>query len=182
MKNIIFFIPILTTTGFLFAKYLNKKIPTMITPYIKADIKRRFLAVLIDLIICSILGFYVDFNKLLGLPLLIAIILFIFFKDGLFQGRSPGKVATNLMVIRLEDGKPAGLIDSFSRNFIFVIPGINIGALFFESIIVFKNKQGIRLGDKIAKTQVIIGKTSTESILDIILHNQGSPWKKREII
>lgn len=158
-----------TIAGFFIAGYLYEKIPAIASSYLKADTDRRIIATLIDLVICAVLGYYAVFNQVLGIPALVALIFFILFKDGIFPGKSPGKLFTNLMVIRLKDGKQGGMADSFIRNFIFIIPGINVGALIFELISAFRDKQGIRLGDRIAKTQVIIGKTNTESLYDLIL-------------
>jgi uncharacterized RDD family membrane protein YckC len=78
------------------------------------------------------------------------------------QGKSVGKFLFGLMVVRLSDGKPCSLSRSILRNLFFIIPGMNIVAFVFETYYSIKDKQGIRLGDKFAMTQVVEGKKVPE--------------------
>jgi len=86
--------------------------------------------------------------------------------DGLFEGRSVGKRLMGLKVILYETGEFCTLRASVMRNFTFVvgyilmrIPLIGfifpLAVLFFESMILIGNEKGMRLGDEIAKTQVV---------------------------
>jgi uncharacterized RDD family membrane protein YckC len=83
---------------------------------------------------------------------------YILFKDFLFHGKSVGKILFGLMVIRVSDGKPCNLSQSILRNAFFVIPGMNVVSFIFEGYFIFNDKQGSRLGDKFAQTQVVEGK------------------------
>jgi uncharacterized RDD family membrane protein YckC len=71
-----------------------------------------------------------------------------YIKDGL-KGASLGKRVAGLMVVNLRDNRPAGVGASILRalvlNFISAI----------EAIIVLVDPKGQRLGDKVAKTQVV---------------------------
>lgn len=169
MKSIIIFSIVLFITGFPMMWQLYKKIPVLVTPYIKVDFTRRMLAGWFDGGIGLILLYpaYTDKNFLIFS--IIAASAYILLKDGFIEGRSIGKLVAGLMVIRLEDGKPAKLKQSIYRNILFLIPGLNIAALIFESVVIYKKEGGIRLGDKIAKTQVVMGKDSIEWVKDLLL-------------
>lgn len=90
-------------------------------------------------------------------------VLYSLLRDGFGQGRSIGKKATGLMVVRLKDNLPCTKKDSLLRNVValglgFVlgwIPILNFFAGFAEPIIAMINQKGMRLGDHLAKTQVI---------------------------
>jgi uncharacterized RDD family membrane protein YckC len=86
--------------------------------------------------------------------------------DGLFDGRSIGKRLMGLRVVLYETGEICTLKASVIRNFTFVagyilmrIPLIGfifpLVVLFFEGMLLIGNEKGMRLGDEIAKTQVI---------------------------
>jgi|TARA_B100001971_G_C18086690_1_gene481302 uncharacterized RDD family membrane protein YckC len=79
-----------------------------------------------------------------------------FIKDGLGKGQSWGKKAVGLMVIHLSDKTPCSLSQSLLRNLIMILLGIIpfIGWL-IEPIIVLSTKDGRRLGDRAANTQVV---------------------------
>lgn len=51
---------------------------------------------------------------------------------------------------------------SILRNLVFIIPGVNLAAFVFEAYFSIKDRQGIRLGDKFAMTQVVEGKKIPE--------------------
>lgn len=75
-------------------------------------------------------------------------LVYAYIKDGL-KGASLGKRVAGLMVVNLKDNRPAGVGASILRalvlNFISAI----------EAIIVLVDPKGQRLGDKVAKTQVV---------------------------
>ena len=74
--------------------------------------------------------------------------LYCLFKDCLFGRRSLGKLICGLMIQNSENGEKASFGSLILRNITYVIVQI-------EGIIVLVNK-GKRLGDSIAKTQVVI--------------------------
>jgi uncharacterized RDD family membrane protein YckC len=91
---------------------------------------------------------------------------YILIGDGLFDGRSLGKRVIGLKVVSAESYKPCTFRDSILRNSTF-----GIGFLFykmlwfgwiffiiiamFEYLILLGSKDGMRLGDEIAKTIVV---------------------------
>ncbi|UMZ73662.1 RDD family protein [Natranaerofaba carboxydovora] len=91
-------------------------------------------------------------------------IVYSFVRDGLKNGQSYGKRAAGLMVVRLTDNKPCNKVDSFKRNVVAAvigavlswIPGLNMIASFAEPLVAAIDKKGLRLGDRFAKTQVIL--------------------------
>ena len=90
-------------------------------------------------------------------------ILYTLLRDGFGQGQSIGKKMTGLMVVRLTDNLPCTKKDSFVRNVVAVglgvllswIPVLNFFAAWAEPIIALINQKGMRLGDRLANTQVV---------------------------
>lgn len=99
--------------------------------------------------------------------------------DGLFEGRSLGKRLVGLRVVSADTDKPCSFRDSILRNSIFCIGYLPfkipwIGWIFIvivsalEFIILLGSKDGMRLGDEIAKTKVIALDTETETLTERI--------------
>jgi len=95
--------------------------------------------------------------------------------DGLFEGRSLGKRFVGLKVVSADGLKPCTFKDSILRNctfglgyLLFKIPWIGwifiiiVSAL--EFIVLLGSKDGMRIGDDIAKTKVITVNTETEAV------------------
>jgi uncharacterized RDD family membrane protein YckC len=91
---------------------------------------------------------------------------YILIGDGLFDGRSLGKRVIGLKVVSAESYKPCTFRDSILRNSTFGIGFIFYKMLWFgwiffiiiamfEYLILLGSKDGMRLGDEIAKTIVI---------------------------
>jgi len=133
----------------------------------KAPVGRRIIAYFIDgfiagllLLLFSAAGFVVEarvdsvFGKLLALFLfLLAVVFyagFILVKDGFFSGCGIGKKLMRLRVVR-SDGSRCDFESSALRNVTFLIPPVNL----LELVIAVVDAEGRRLGDKIAKTQVV---------------------------
>ncbi|WP_418790279.1 RDD family protein [Phosphitispora sp. TUW77] len=87
--------------------------------------------------------------------MLLLAVTYMIIRDGIGKGRSWGKRMTGLMVVSLRTEKPCGRGRSFLRNFLCLIPGINILYTVVEVIMVSANPKGRRIGDYIAGTQVI---------------------------
>ena len=130
------------------------------TVYPKAQVLNRFIAKLIDLFIVVAaekiappVGFLSGFAYLL-------------IADGFSGGRSVGKRLVGLQTMRLDVRETAGFRESIIRNIPFgaahlasAIPYVGwmltLGILSFESLLVVGNEQGRRLGDEVARTQVL---------------------------
>jgi len=138
---------------------LIAKLPTLATPYAKADLGRRVTAAIIDLFICAFWSYWsLGLNKYY----FIAGMIYLLLKDCLFSGRSVGKLVVGLMVIDVRNGKPCTLKQSMLRNMIFVIPGLNLPGLIYELIVTKRDPKGIRIGDRLSETQVVMGKELLE--------------------
>jgi hypothetical protein len=73
------------------------------------------------------------------------------------RGQSVGKLLFGLVVVNLETGLPAAINGSVRRNFLLLLPGANVAAVFLEATALVRDVQGQRLGDRIAHTQVVEG-------------------------
>ena len=84
-------------------------------------------------------------------------------RDGLGRGQSWGKFSCKLMVINISTGQPCNYWSAILRKLpsaaiiIFSSPVFHLGGLLLliEPIVAMVNEKGLRLGDMLAKTQVI---------------------------
>jgi hypothetical protein len=137
-----------------YARLLETVFPGLASPYTKADIGRRFSAVVVDALIAMTAG--VLFRYYGSVVYLILGLLYVVLKDSMV-GRSVGKFCFGLVVVDLLTGRPCGRIGSVKRNILFLVPGPNISAVFLESATIARDPQGQRLGDRLAHTQVVEG-------------------------
>ena len=142
--------------------------------YSKVGLGMRFFAYIIDtvyaglpLIVCAVL---------LGVGLLAArglggiaaagvlgmicslgwAIYYSFVKDGREGGQSVGKKALNLMVVNIATNEPCTKRESFVRQLdLFFLQMIPVVGWLVEPIVMLSSKDGRRLGDRAAETQVI---------------------------
>lgn len=147
-----------------------------ITPEnLKADLVNRFFASLVDGLIA--LGFAIPSIIFYGIGLyrlyndiendsilffLIAGLLYLIpltyslIKDGLGKGQSWGKKPFEIKVVHLPDNTPCTFGQSFTRNIIMtLVTCIPYVGWLIEPVFVLATKDGRRLGDKAANTQVI---------------------------
>ena len=76
-------------------------------------------------------------------------------KDG-FSGQSIGKMLVNIIVIDLKTNKPCDKYKSFLRSIIpMVLSSVTCIGWIIEPIMVISDTNGMRIGDKIADTQVV---------------------------
>jgi uncharacterized RDD family membrane protein YckC len=137
---------------------------SLASPYAKADSRRRLYAATIDgLLVASIFAVFWSWASI-AFPAIAAS--FILMRDAI-RGRSPGKFLFGLTVVRLDTGRPASARDSVSRNVIFLLPGANVAAIFLEARTLSRDQQGLRLGDRLAMTQVVDGYGARDLALDI---------------
>jgi uncharacterized RDD family membrane protein YckC len=133
---------------------LNRLTVALVSPYARADLKKRLCAAAIDSLVVATSGV---FAQILQSPwFLVAGALYLLFRDSV-QGQSLGKLLFGLVVINLETGRPATLASSVRRNLLFLLPGANIPAAFLETMTLMRDVQGQRLGDRLARTHVIEG-------------------------
>jgi uncharacterized RDD family membrane protein YckC len=133
----------------------------------KAPIVRRALAFFIDVLVAflvlgavSAAGLFIQSSskepavKLAGLSvLLFAVVSFLGFvlvRDGLFGGRGVGKGIMRVKVVRC-DGSCCDVVSSALRNVTLLVPFLNV----LELIAGVMDTHGRRVGDRIAKTEVV---------------------------
>ncbi len=136
------------------AKWLER------TVYPKAHVLNRFIAKLIDLFIVVAAGEIAPpVGFLSGLA-------YILIADGFAGGRSIGKRVVGLQTMRVDSREAAGFRESIIRNLPFglaqmayAVPYVgwmvSLVVLAFEGLLIVGNEQGRRLGDEVAKTQVL---------------------------
>ena len=157
--------------GLAYFPTLNRLSRGFVSPYAKADIKRRAGAAGIDagLVIICVVAYWSH-----GVLFLAVGALYALFRDALFvPGQSIGKFFTGVLVVNLDTGRPCGRLVSAKRNFIFVVPGLNVVAACLEPAVIFRDPQGQRLGDRLANTQVVEGLGARElvrSFQEAMLH------------
>ncbi len=132
----------------------------------KADLVKRFVAVVIDGLLSGIIGLVPVVGGLVGAA-------YMLLRDGLeldfMDGRSLGKKVMKLRPVRL-DGGPMDIATSVKRNIPFAIgpvimiipilgwilgPIISLIIGLVESVLVLTDSEGRRMGDKLADTMVI---------------------------
>jgi uncharacterized RDD family membrane protein YckC len=153
--------------GVVYFPVLNRMARGVASPYAKVGIRKRVSAAVIDasLVVIGLVGFRTQGSALF---LLVAAI-YLVWRDALFvQGQSIGKFLTGLVVIDLDTGRPCGRLQSAKRNFIFIVPGLNVVAVALEGVATFRDPQGQRLGDRIANTQVVEGFGAKDLVKDVL--------------
>jgi uncharacterized RDD family membrane protein YckC len=75
-------------------------------------------------------------------------------RDGLFGGRSLGKKLMKLRVVR-SDGSKCDFVSSALRNITLPVFSIIPPLYLIELLLPLVDKEGLRLGDRVAKTQVV---------------------------
>lgn len=134
------------------------------SPYPKANVRRRFAAAVVDgsLSAAFVLS-YLSSAPIIGLALGASYLLL---RDGLWRGCSVGKFLFSLTVLKIETPQPCTAVDSALRNSILVVPGLMAAIL--ESITIYRDPLGHRLGDRIAQTQVVEGSGARELVTSLL--------------
>ena len=147
--------------GILFLPMLMKQPKAFVSPYARADIRKRAGAAIADgLLVASCLVVYWSQDAILFVA---AGAVYLLFRDALFiPGQSIGKFWFGLRVISLANGRPCTRLHSAQRNCILLVPGLNIVAAVLETVAVARDPQGQRLGDTLANTQVVEGLSARE--------------------
>jgi len=126
----------------------------LISPYAKADVRKRLTAASIDGLLVATLSLFAWIGSA---PLYVALGAgYLLLRDAI-GGQSIGKILLGLVVIDLETGRVSSLSGSVKRNFLLLLPGANLVAIVLEARAILADSQGQRLGDRLAQTQVIEG-------------------------
>jgi uncharacterized RDD family membrane protein YckC len=172
--------------GVVYYPTLNKLARGIASPYAKADIGRRFCAVMVDSLFVGT-GWFL-YRQSDSVLYLLAALLYVLLRDAMY-GRSVGKFLFGLVVIDLETGRPCGRAGSAKRNVVFLLPGANLSAAFLEAVTIVRDPQGQRLGDRVAQTQVVEGFGARDVAAgfqrwwrDFIGQLDGTPRRRRRAI
>jgi uncharacterized RDD family membrane protein YckC len=133
----------------------------LLSPYAKANVRRRLCAAAIDSLIVVTACLLSSTSR--AVLYLAAGAGYLLFRDAI-RGQSVGKLLFGLVVISLETHRPSSLADSVRRNLLLLLPGANVVAIFLEARTVLHDGQGQRLGDKLAQTQVVEGLGARELV------------------
>lgn len=147
--------------------YIERIWKSHMSNYPKADATRRFLAVLIDNTLSTIISFLPIWGGIMAAG-------YILFRDGFdwpfMRRRSFGKQIMKLTLVRTQPDTLPDLRTSISRNWMLAVPPLAsmlpfihpvwifpIGAIIWlvEGLKVIQDPKGVRFGDLWAKTQVI---------------------------
>jgi len=140
--------------GLLYFPLVTRLTRGLVSPYLKADVRKRGAAAFIDgLVVVTLFLFY---RAVGSASYLVAGAAYLLFRDAI-GGQSIGKLLFGLVVIRLETGRPSSVSGSLQRNLLLLLPGANLVAIFLEAQTIVRDPQGQRLGDKLAQTQVVEG-------------------------
>jgi len=133
---------------------------------LKAPLVRRFVGLLIDLMVFALLslffpaGYFIlsSADGLSGRLISFVLILigmvcaggFMLLRDSMGGGYGFGKRRVGLRVVR-SDGSRCDMLSSAVRNATMLVPVLNVIELFVGAL----DKDGLRLGDRLAGTQVV---------------------------
>ena len=147
--------------GIVYLPVLMRQPKAFVSPYAKADVRKRASAAIADgLLVATSVVLYGTQDSILFIALGA---LYLLLRDALFiPGQSIGKLLFGLRVISLDDGRPCGRWHSAQRNFILLVPGLNVVAAVLETVATVRDPQGQRLGDMLANTQVVEGLSAKE--------------------
>jgi uncharacterized RDD family membrane protein YckC len=132
--------------------------PAEPSPLLPADLQSRGLAFLADLLIYT--GLLFGARHFLGeiLSGFLAMV-YIVFRDGMFGGQSIGKKILGIRVVH-KDGRQISYVDSSFRNVLFLfypLYALTAAVIVVEALVLLRDPQRRRIGDRIAKTCVVRG-------------------------
>ena len=123
---------------------------------------KRFLAAIFDLIVIPIILGVVAGLLLIAAPagirnviLIVVNIAWMTLKDvAFFGGAAPGKKMAGIKVISVDSGQKISMGQAFIRNILLIVPFVLVIGYIVEIIMLIAT--GERLGDKWAKTKVVV--------------------------
>jgi uncharacterized RDD family membrane protein YckC len=152
--------------GIVYLPVLMRQPKAFVSPYARADVRKRAAAAIVDgLLVATCAVLYGTQGSMLFIAIGAAYLLL---RDALFiPGQSVGKFLLGLRVISLASGRPCGRWHSAQRNFILLVPGLNVVAAALEAVAIARDPQGQRLGDTLANTQVVEGLSARELVTSL---------------
>jgi len=153
---------------------VTRLVPAVVTPYAKADVRKRFAAAAVDgFVTLTGIIFWLTLDSILPLAAAAA---YVVLRDALFApGQSVGKFLLGLHVIQVRTNERCTRAGSIRRNIQFIVPGLNVVAVVLESMTIVRDPQGQRLGDLLAETQVVDGFGARELVKAVQENLRASP-------
>ena len=136
----------------------------LVSPHPKASLRRRFCAAGVDALLVA--SCWAAPWNAASAPLVVGGLLYLLLRDA-FGGQSIGKLFLGLVVVHVETGQRCGPGGSLKRNLVFALPGANLLAILLEGRTLIQDRQGQRLGDRIAHTQVVEGLGARDLVSDL---------------
>jgi hypothetical protein len=136
----------------------------LVSPYAKANVDRRLCAAAVDGLLVA--ACWLAYWKAGSAPLAIAASLYLLLRDAI-GGQSIGKFLVGQVVVSVDTGERCGPAGSIKRNLFLVIPGANLAAIVLEARTLVHDRQGQRLGDRLAHTQVVEGFGARDVVKDL---------------
>jgi uncharacterized RDD family membrane protein YckC len=136
----------------------------LVSPYPKASLGKRICAAGIDGLLvasCAVASWNAR-----SLANVVAATLYLLLRDA-FGGQSIGKLFMGLVVVHVDTGQRCGLAGSLTRNVVLAVPGANLVAVLLEARTLVRDPQGQRLGDRLARTQVVEGFGARDLVKDL---------------
>ena len=153
--------------------------------YSRADLRKRISAAMLDVLI--VFTTWMFYRRTGSLVYIFGGGVYVLLRDAV-AGRSVGKFCFGLVVMDLTTGRPCGRTHSAIRNVVFLVPGANLVALFLEVSSMARDRQGQRLGDRLAQTQVVEGFGARELAADLLVwwrdfagNLDGTPRRRRKV-
>jgi hypothetical protein len=142
------------TFALVYSPIVTKLSRGLVSPYGKADVRKRLMAASIDGFV--VVTLFISYWRAGSLALAAAAAGYLLLRDAI-GGQSIGKLFLGLVVIDLETGRVSSTSGSVKRNLLLLLPGANVVAVFLEARTLVRDPQGQRLGDRLAQTHVVEG-------------------------
>jgi uncharacterized RDD family membrane protein YckC len=136
----------------------------LVSPYAKANARKRLYASGVDSLL--VMTCWVAYWNAGSMPFAIAALLYLLLRDSI-GGQSIGKLLVGQVVVYVDTGERCRVAGSIKRNLVLILPGANVAAILLEARALVLDPQGQRLGDRLARTQVVEGLGARDVVKDL---------------
>jgi uncharacterized RDD family membrane protein YckC len=136
----------------------------LVSPYPKASLRKRFCAAGVDALLVA--SCWAAPWNAGSVPLAVGGLLYLLLRDA-FGGQSIGKLFVGVVVVHVDTGRRCRVPGALKRNLLFALPGANLLAVLLEAWTLTRDPQGQRLGDRVARTQVVEGLGARDLVEDL---------------
>lgn len=136
----------------------------LVSPYVKANLRKRLYGAAFDSLLVTTC--WVAYWNAGSVPFAVAAVLYLLLRDAI-GGQSLGKFLVGQVVVYVDTGQRCRLGGSIKRNLFLILPGANLVAIFLEARTLVEDRQGQRLGDRLAHTQVVEGPGARDVVTEL---------------